>query len=232
MWWLPLATSVVSGISNLLSGDAQAEQQRKNIALAQKELSKNLVSQEDLDKFLQANKMAFGRQLSSLMNTTAIKSGGISNSNVVKAAVAAPVAAAEVQSESDIRYRAQERNSQIRSQLAQLSLGTPASDPVGDFVSGAASGASLGIEMGKYVDGLNKLDTTDTTTDTTSMLKDMPTHNPNINGNTLSFGAENLNTALNSGPKNPYVDFLGDDQLMQKQKRWQNLFNFNPIQYN
>lgn len=226
-WILPAAMAAAGGISNLLSGQAQNKQQRENLKRAQQELEQGLITKEQLDRFLQSNKMAFGRQLTSLMNTTAIRTGGIANANVVKAAATAPVVAAEAQSELGIQENAANQNRAIHSQIAQLALNQPVSDPIGDFISGATSGASLGMELGKFGKFMGDLNSTTTPTPASPN----PTGTPGMDGSSLSFGAEKLQTGmgqLNAGANvsNPYIDYLGNDQLYMKQNRWQG-FDFS-----
>lgn len=228
-WLLPAALAAAGGISNVLSGNAQAKQQRENLKKARQELESGLITKEQLDRYLQTNKMAFGRQLTSLMNTTAIKTGGIANSNVVKAAAAAPVAAAEAQGEMTIEQNAANRNAQIHSQIAQLALQNPVNDQIGNFISGAASGASLGMELGKFGAAMNKLGSTGASDAGTAAAPS--TAVSDTSGGTGTFGAENLNTGIGSmghvnNPISPYSDYLGNDQLNMKQGRWAG-FNFS-----
>ena len=244
-WIIPALTALASGVSNLISGNAQENQMKKNINRAKDQLKESIITQDELDKFLHANSMAFNKNIQSLLNTTAIRSRGIANSNVVGAAAAAPMEAAKLQSDSDIRFKAKENNIQVNNQIANLDLQMPASDPLGNFVSGAASGASLGMEIDKFGTAMSILDKGGVNPDTgestapaspeerqgaLDLLASVGGGNkPNDSfGLGSLFGANKTKTALNSlnTPDNPYRDYLGDDQLMNKQKRWMDFLNY------
>lgn len=216
-WFVPLITAAASGIANAISGSSQAEQDRKNRAQATAMLKEGLVSDEDLRSLLQKNTKMFNTSLTNLLNTTALKTRGVANAPVVGATVASNLEGQKLQSALDIEQNVMDRNQQITSQIASLSLGAQDSDPVGDFFSGAIGGATAGLELSKYVDGLSKLDSTGVTPTTpqvseTSSLESLTQDNP---------------TGV-TGKPNPYIDYLGGDQFSSRLKELEKFGSYIP----
>lgn len=202
---LPLALGVASGLANLFSGQSQAREDRKRRRAATSILEQNLVSENELNSLLNQNTRIFNQSLGSLLNTTAIRSRGIANRGVIGAAVASGLEGQKLQAATTIEQGAREQNRNIRSQIAELQLGGAAEDPIGDFVSGAIPGITSGIELTRFL------------------------QTPTEDQETQPEGVINtpMTTNISQGPigqaRNPYIDYLGDDQVNRRNR----LLNMN-----
>jgi len=204
---LPALFGLGSGIANAIASSSEASNRNQRLTNAQNLLRQSLVSEGELDRMLRSNARAFNVSLGNLLNSTALRSRGITNAPVVAAAAAAPLQGQMIQTQAGIEQSTRNANRAIYGELAQLEAGKVDSNILGDFFQGAIPGATAGIEFGKYLTWEDKLKSvgpiSGTTSDTTS----------NVNPSQSSW----LNV------NNPFVDYLGYDQTRG------NFPNFNRI---
>lgn len=143
--------AAATGTANAISDGTAASQQQDNINAYIKEISKNRIDNEELDKLLLANKRLFNNKLVSVLNTAALKTNNIANQNVVAGSLASNITASAVESELNLRYRVEDNNKNVTTQIASAKLGQISADPVGSFFTGAIPGFTAGLEAIKYV---------------------------------------------------------------------------------
>lgn len=137
---IQLGGSLLSGIGNMFSAQSQADAINKRISRAQELAAQNLVSQDEISARLHSIGRMFNQRLTSVLNTTAIRSRGVANRGVVGAAAAGQVEGSRLSAENQTIGEARNVNRQINSQIAQMELGKSSPDSLGSFVQGAASG--------------------------------------------------------------------------------------------
>jgi hypothetical protein len=216
-WLIPAALSLGSGLANMFSSSAEARQQKRNIRSTQGQLYENLIDEDELDKLLRTSERRFNASISSLANTTALRTRGVTNAAVVGAAALAPAYGEKFQAEQNIRQGAEERNTNIRTQIAGLEMGQPSEDPVGSFFSGAIPGLTAGLEFSSYLDNLGGLED--------DVLEEGLEGTTAPSAPTSSTGFQNpspFSTMRKPGMggkvNNRYRDFLGFDQMALNRK--------------
>ena len=209
---------VGSGILNAMAGSSQAAEINRRIAQAQALAAQGLISQEQLAQHLQSINRRFNQRLTSVLNTTAMRTRGFANQGTIGAAAAGGVEAARLGAQENAVNQAIGINSRIRTLQSQYELGTAVSSPISDFMKGAASGFSAGNEVSKLIDGSSPA-TSSTSTGTGendalnpgSYQSSTQSFNPSAgplgvkSNNTLSFGQSTLNT---NTPNPSDFDFL------------------------
>ena len=180
-WYIPAALAAFSGLSNLFSSDAQQQAEQRRINAATQLLSRNIVDDAELSRMLRNQNRMFNVQLQNTLNTTALRSKGIANREVVGAAASGQINAARTSSLANTEERVRESNAQTRAQIASVQAGGQTySDPIGSFIEGAVPGAIAGLQLTQ----MDKLSNTSTS-------------NPNATENALFKG-----TAFNT--TNPF----------------------------
>lgn len=143
---IQVGAGLLSGIGNLLSGSSQQEEMNKRIQAAQELAAKNLVTQDELADRLHSIDRMFNQRLTSVLNTTAIRSRGIANKGTVGAAAAGQVEGARLEAQDRQIGQAQDTNKQINMSIAQMELQKGSADNIGNFMQGFASGVPLATE--------------------------------------------------------------------------------------
>jgi len=184
-FWIPAIAAVASGISSVISGQTEANQRNAQINAAEGILKSNLLSQKDLQDLLLSNKRYYTANLTSLLNTTALRTRGVKNAPVVGGAISSGIAGQEAQTAAGIKQDTLKYNADIRTRIASLETSRGNSNVLSDFFTGATSGLTAGMEISKYISSTSKKE-----------------------GNTPPEGNPQ---AGDSG--NPYIDYLGNDQM-------------------
>lgn len=153
--WGMIAGGLLGGISSIFSGQSEADAINEKIRRAQALAAESLVDSGEIAQRLNSIDRMFNQRLTSVLNTTAIRSRGYANTGTVGAAVAGGVEGDRLASRSQTIEAAQNQNAQVKQTIAQMELGTTSANPVADFVTGAASGIALGNEVTKFTDNLN-----------------------------------------------------------------------------
>ena len=147
---LELGLAVGGGILNALAGAEKdrENEKRKQSALAM--LRENIIDPNELDTMLQGINRMFNNRLVSTLNSTALRSKGIVNSGVMKAAAAGNIEGARLGTLSDTRFKVADSNRSTYSQMAGVEVGSgKESSVVGDFFSGALTALPAAMEAGK-----------------------------------------------------------------------------------
>lgn len=145
-------TGLLSGLANLFSAQSQADAINKRITRAQELAAQGLVDQDEISDRLNSINRMFNQRLTSVLNTTALRSRGIANRGTVGAAAAGQVEGARLQAQDTTVQQAHDVNREIRMNIANLELQRASTDPVGSFVEGFASGIPLANETLKMFD--------------------------------------------------------------------------------
>ncbi len=141
----------LGAIGNMFSASAQADAINKRITAAQELAARNLVSQDEISDRLSSIDRMFNQRLTSVLNTTAIRSRGFANRGTIGAAAAGQVEGARLTAQDTAITHSQDVNRNIRNQIAQLELGKQDADLVGAAFSGAAAGIPLANEAMKGI---------------------------------------------------------------------------------
>jgi len=162
--WGAIAGGTIGGITSMFSESSQARAMNENIRRAQALIAQGLTSSDDIADRLQSIDRQFNSRLTSVLNTTAIRSRGFANQGVIGAAAAGAVEGSRLATEAGVIEQSLTDNKGIRQAIAQIELGKKDPDMIGAFVEGAAAGATTGMEIQKMAGGreLPSLDTTDT----------------------------------------------------------------------
>lgn len=145
--------AIAGGLSSMFSAKSQSDQMNENIRRAKAMLAEGLVSSEEIQNRLHAIDRQFNARLTSVLNTTAIRSRGIANKGVVGAAVAGSVEGARLATEAGVIEQSLQANRGIRTAQAQLELSKSNPDMIGSFVEGAAAGVTTGMEAARMIGG-------------------------------------------------------------------------------
>lgn len=149
---------LLGGLSSMFAGDAQAELERKKKERAQELLGRSIIDTGELDTMIATSNKRFNANLQRVLNTTALRSRGLENSNVVGAAAAGEIAGQAASAESQIRAGVQLHNESVFERMATLEFSSPTpTNPFEEFVTGGISGAMAGLEISKTVGNLDKL---------------------------------------------------------------------------
>lgn len=146
------AIVAVSAIGNLLSANARTDEVNERIKRAQELAAQGMISQAQIAQRLRSIDRLFNQRLTSVLNTTAIRSRGFANTGTIGAAAAGQVEGARLTASESVVARAQDINTSIRQNIAGLELGTETTDVAGALIAGGASGATLAIEADKFID--------------------------------------------------------------------------------
>jgi hypothetical protein len=151
--WGAVAGGLIGGITSMFSAKSQSDQINENLQRAREQLATGLVSSEEIANRLRGIDRQFNARLTSVLNTTAIRSRGIANKGVVGAAVAGSIEGARMATEVGVVEQSLAENRGIRQAQAQLELAKTNPDMIGSFVEGAAAGVTTGMEVSKMVGG-------------------------------------------------------------------------------
>jgi len=150
-------SALLSGLSSLWASDAQAELEEKKKKRAQELLGRSIIDTGELDSMIAANTRRFNGQLQRVLNTSALRSRGLENSNVVGAAAAGEIAGQAAQSETQLRSGVQLHNESVFQQIASLEAASPTpSNGFEEFITGGISGAMAGMQISKGIAGASK----------------------------------------------------------------------------
>lgn len=153
--WGMIAGGLFGGISSIFSGQSEADAINERIRRAQALAAESLVDSGEISQRLNSIDRMFNQRLTSVLNTTAIRSRGYANTGTVGAAVAGGVEGDRLASKSQTLEAAHNQNTQVQQTIAQMELGGVSANPIADFVTGATSGIALGNEVTKFVDNMN-----------------------------------------------------------------------------
>lgn len=152
---LELGLAVGGGLLNAAAGSAQNDQLEKQRQEMLKLLEESLIQPEELDRMLGNVNRLFNNRLVNTLNSTAIRSRGIVNSNVVKGATAGAMEGARIGTLEQTRFSARESNARTRAAMVGVNMQTmPKNNFFEDFTTGALTSVPLTMEAGKLLDGL------------------------------------------------------------------------------
>lgn len=159
-----LGSSVLSLGSNLLAKSEAERKQEEAKKKALELLNRNRLSEEQIDTRVNQVGNAFNTQALETLNNQAFGINGMLNSDTARTLASAKLASQKAMAEVQTREQLYNQNSQVNSQIAQIS-GTPIQSPTtGEVIGGAintglqAFSAFQGIEnQNKYLDELKKL---------------------------------------------------------------------------
>lgn len=147
---LELGLAVGGGLLNAFAGDAEREAQEKSKQRALALLEQNITNPQELDAMLRDINRLFNSRLVNTLNTTALRSRGVANSGVLKAAAAGSIESARLGTLADTRFKALESNKQIYGQMAATEASmTPKGSFLGDLVSGTLTAIPAVVEASK-----------------------------------------------------------------------------------
>ncbi len=147
-----IAGGLFGGISSIFSDAAAVEAMNEKISRAQALAATGLVDQDEIQDRLASIDRMFNQRLTSVLNTTAIRSRGFANQGTIGAAAAGQVEGARLTAQDTAVARAGDVNRNVRMSIAQMELQKGSSDPVGSFVQGASAGLTTGMEATKFFD--------------------------------------------------------------------------------
>lgn len=153
--WGAIAGGLFGGISSIFSGQSEADAINEKIRRAQALAAESLVDNSEISSRLNSIDRMFNQRLTSVLNTTAIRSRGFANQGTIGAAAAGGVEGDRLASKANAISMAQDTNRQVKQTIAQMELGMTEANPIADFVTGATSGVALGLEATKFIDNLN-----------------------------------------------------------------------------
>lgn len=147
---LELGVAVGGGILNAIAGSAENDQieAQKQRTLAY--LNENIIDSGELNDMLRDINSMFNSRLVSTLNSTAIRSRGISNNNIVKGSASAELEGQRINTLSTTRMKVLEANRTTRAQMSgvEATMG-PKSNFFGNFTTGALTAAPIGMELSK-----------------------------------------------------------------------------------
>lgn len=146
---------LAGGLTSLFSGQSEADEINAKIRRAQAIAAEGLVDSGEISNRLNSIDRMFNQRLTSVLNTTAIRSRGYANQGTIGAAAAGGVEGDRLASKANAISMAQDTNRQVKQTIAQMELGMTEANPMADFVTGATSGVALGLETTKFIDNLN-----------------------------------------------------------------------------
>lgn len=153
--WGIVAGGLLGGITSFFSGQSEADAINEKIRRAQALAAESLVDSGELSNRLNSIDRMFNQRLTSVLNTTAIRSRGYANSGTIGAAIAGGVEGDRLAARAQTIDTAHSQNKQVKQTIAQMELGTATANPVADIVSGVASGVALGNEVSNFIGNLN-----------------------------------------------------------------------------
>ncbi len=146
-----IAGGLFGGISSIFSDASQVNAMNERIRRTQELVADTLVDQDDIQDRLSSIDRMFNQRLTSVLNTTAIRSRGFANRGTIGAAAAGQVEGARLTAQDTAIGKGQDYNRQARLQIAQLELQKGSTDPIGSFVQGATAGVTTGMEVDKFL---------------------------------------------------------------------------------
>jgi len=176
---LTVGGALFGGINNLLGASEEQRKNRERADKARQILEQGLIGEGELNLMLNNTERLFNSRLTSTLNSTALRSRGIANANVVSGAVAGAMEADKLRSLSEQRLQVQRNNLDIRNKEAQIEAQVPVTNTAGAFVSGALGGAQMGMSVANLAGTLEALDNLKTLGTQTSFPTDQ-TLNPSV----------------------------------------------------
>lgn len=153
--WGMVAGGLLGGLTSFFSGQSEADAINEKIRRAQALAAESLVDSGEISNRLNSIDRMFNQRLTSVLNTTAIRSRGYANQGTIGAAIAGGVEGDRLASKAQTVGQALDTNRGIRQSISQMELGAVSANPVADVVTGITSGVALGNEVTKFVDNLN-----------------------------------------------------------------------------
>lgn len=148
--WEVIGATVGSALLNALGGQAENAEMDKRRQRALSLLRENIIDPGELDLMLNNINRLFNNRLANTLNSTALSSRAVANSNVVKGAVAGTLEGQRYQALIGAQERVYESNKGTLAQMAQTELaGGPNRSFFMDFATGGLKGAQLGMEWEK-----------------------------------------------------------------------------------
>lgn len=149
---LELGLAVGGGLLNAAAGSAENDQLEKQRQEMLKILQESIIDPAELDHMLANVNRMFNNRLVNTLNSTAIRSRGIANSNVVKGATIGTLEGARLGTLEQTRFSARESNAKTRAAMVGVNLQTaPKHNFFGDFVAGGLQALPLGMELSKMM---------------------------------------------------------------------------------
>ena len=143
--------ALLSGIANLFEGSAARKEQEERLKRAREALISSFISNEELGMMLNNTERLFNNRLVGALNTTALRSRGYANREVVGAAVTGTMEGEKIQAISTLQEKAMQYNKGVQKDIASLELQKGDSGSGwGDFFTGMIGGTSTAIEAGKF----------------------------------------------------------------------------------
>lgn len=212
-----IAGAVIGGLANYLSNKSQTDAINENIRRSQALMAEGLIDSEEMAQRLNGIDRMFNQRLTSVLNTTAIRSRGFANTGTIGAAAAGGIEGGRVQARSEAIGQAQESNTRVTRDIAMTELGKQNADPIGSFVGGAVQGASVAMKA-------------------SAMLEDpgieVPTDTPGSSLQTPDFNGDNIDAGFGSYNESGfYKTGLGQWQspMVTNKIEDEDIFNFyNP----
>lgn len=146
-----IAGGLFGGISSIFSDASQVNAMNERIRRTQELVANTLVDQDQIQDRLASIDRMFNQRLTSVLNTTAIRSRGFANRGTIGAAAAGQVEGARLTAQDTAIQQGQDINRNARLQIAQLELQKGSTDPVGSFIQGATAGVTTGLEIDKFL---------------------------------------------------------------------------------
>lgn len=148
--WEVIGATVGSALLNAIGGQAENAEMDKRRQRALSLLKENIIDPGELDLMLNNVNRLFNNRLTATLNSTALSSRAVANSNVVKGAVAGTLEGQRYQALIGAQERVYESNKGTLAQMAQTELaGGPNRSFFMDFATGGLKGAQLGMEWEK-----------------------------------------------------------------------------------
>jgi len=208
--WGAIAGGLIGGISSIFSGQSEADAINEKIRRAQALAAESLIDSGEMSTRLNGIDRMFNQRLTSVLNTTAIRSRGFANSGTIGAAVAGGVEGDRLASKSQTINDTLNYNKGVQQSIAQMELGTTSANPVGDFVTGATSGIALGMEATKYLGNVSPTGRTQQQSiengqTTPRAMNQAGNVNPFLGQNTTGMGTFQ---PMNLTVSNPYINTI------------------------
>lgn len=144
--WPIIAGAVLGGLGSAISNASQARAINEKIRRVQALMAENIVDSGELSSRLHSVDRMFNQRLTSVLNTTAIRSRGYANTGTIGAAAAGAIEGEHMAASNTIVENAYANNKNVNQQIAMVGMEAVSPDAIGSFVSGAVSGAGVGIE--------------------------------------------------------------------------------------
>lgn len=147
-------TALGGGILNTIGGSIEADRIEKQKARMRAILEEAKISDGELTNILSNVHKLFNARLVTTLNSAALQSSGIANSNVTKGIVAGALEGQRLQAVTQTTENALNQNKQVDMKLAELEGISSNNNFLSDFLGGAISGGMLGMQATELFDNL------------------------------------------------------------------------------